>query len=105
MSTTVDVSTSAASLSNNVSGRQWKQPKTATKRTQGKKFKSKSWDDRMAERKKQDQVKKLEREIKAEKAAEVQRFARLGNVATEHGLTCQFSQSQRYHSSEESYRV
>ena len=69
----MDVSTSAASLSNNVSGRPLKQPKTATKRSQGKKLMSKSWNDRMAERKKQDAVKKLEREIKAEKAAEVQR--------------------------------
>ncbi|GAA5839148.1 hypothetical protein JCM3766R1_002271 [Sporobolomyces carnicolor] len=63
--------------SKNVSGRWWKQPHKATVRSQtGKKDGAKldkTWKIREEQRKKDDAVKKLEREMKEEKLAEAER--------------------------------
>ncbi|KAK4703586.1 rRNA-processing protein CGR1, partial [Phenoliferia sp. Uapishka_3] len=58
----------------NTSGRPWKQAHGATVRTQAPKVAAGSaWTKRLELRKKEDAVKKLEKDMKAEKAAEVER--------------------------------
>ncbi|KAI7879791.1 hypothetical protein K492DRAFT_130919 [Lichtheimia hyalospora FSU 10163] len=57
-------------ITNRVSGKNWKLKKTATVRAQKSKSLRNSWAKRTAERQKLDAVKSLERQLKADKQAE-----------------------------------
>ncbi|KAF8584991.1 hypothetical protein K439DRAFT_1410559 [Ramaria rubella] len=57
-----------------VSGKGWKQTKSATRRSHlPAGVKSRSWEDRMEKTKREDSVKKLQKELKEEKTAEITR--------------------------------
>ncbi|CDH53755.1 predicted protein [Lichtheimia corymbifera JMRC:FSU:9682] len=60
-------------ITNRVSGKNWKLKKTATVRAQKSKSLRNSWAKRSAERAKMDAVKTLERQLKADKQAEKDR--------------------------------
>ncbi|KAJ7706320.1 hypothetical protein B0H17DRAFT_1036723 [Mycena rosella] len=61
----------APSASGRVSGKNWKQQKTATVRSHLQDgVKTKSWEDRVAQTKKAHAIKKLQTELKDEKQAE-----------------------------------
>ncbi|KZS95949.1 hypothetical protein SISNIDRAFT_548079 [Sistotremastrum niveocremeum HHB9708] len=71
---TVDPVPLASSSGGRVSGKAWKQPKTATQRSHLQAgVKTKKWEDRMEREKAAKAIKKLEIELKEEKQAEIQR--------------------------------
>ncbi|KAJ7225658.1 hypothetical protein GGX14DRAFT_421560 [Mycena pura] len=64
----------APSANGRVSGKPWKLPKSATVRSHLQAaLKTKSWEDRLAQTKKAQAIKKLENELKDEKQAEAAR--------------------------------
>ncbi|KAI5123558.1 hypothetical protein M0805_003377 [Coniferiporia weirii] len=64
----------APSAAGKQSGKPWKTQKSASRRSHlPDGVKTKSWDDRMKEKKKKDAMKKLETELKEEKQAELKR--------------------------------
>ncbi|CAG8697240.1 6492_t:CDS:2 [Dentiscutata erythropus] len=64
---------STQKIGRRVSGKPWKSPKTATRRSQLPRSLRKSWDDRLKEREEKEATKLLEQKLKDEVASEKKR--------------------------------
>ncbi|RIA92014.1 Cgr1 family-domain-containing protein [Glomus cerebriforme] len=62
-----------STIARRVSGKTWKQPKTATRRSQLPRSLRKNWNERLKERNEKEALKMLEKELKEEKEAEKKR--------------------------------
>ncbi|GBB93820.1 hypothetical protein RclHR1_22370003 [Rhizophagus clarus] len=65
--------TKKLSIARRVSGKTWKHPKTATRRSQISRSLRKNWDERLKERNEREALKMLEKELKEEREAEKKR--------------------------------